>query len=129
MNKGYELMVVLKPGLGEEAYKKNQENFKNWITKTGGEILLLKPWGLRELSTPFKKQSQGYYLQIQFNRGKTTLSELESRMRVDETIIRSLVVTLDSVNPELTGVVEISESRQDKPKRAPRKEKVAQPQV
>jgi len=129
MNKGYELMVVLKPSLGEETYKKNQENFNNWITKTGGEVLLLKPWGLRELSTPFKKQTQGYYLQIQFKRGKTTLSELESRIRVDETIIRSLIVTLDSVNPELTGIVEISEFRQDKPKRAPRKEKVVQPQV
>jgi small subunit ribosomal protein S6 len=130
MNKSYELITVLKPGLGEDGYKKFQETMIGWIEKTGGEIIHIKPWGLRELATIFKKQTQGYYIQTHFKGKKETLGEIDSRLYVDENVIRKLLVTLDSVNPELKGVVEIShEPRQEKPRRAPRKERSPQEKV
>ncbi|NBV41396.1 30S ribosomal protein S6 [bacterium] len=95
--KSYESLIILQPTLSDEDQTKLIESIEGWITANEGEILLSKPWGIRELASPISRYNQGFYVQIQFNATRKTLEELRSKIRVTETIIRDLTVTMDSI--------------------------------
>jgi len=106
MSRGYELLYIIKPKLGDEVNKKVVENVQKWIVDNGGEVTLHKEIGTRDLSTHFEDFTQGYYVQVQFNATNDTLDELNQKLRVDEQILRYLNVTLESVTPEVVETVE-----------------------
>ena len=97
-NKGYELLFILKPQVGEDKRTKICESIKNCITKTCGEISVYHEIGLRDLATEFSKLNKGYYVQIQFEvKEGNTLDELNELFQVTEDVLRKIIVTLDSV--------------------------------
>tara|TARA_B100002051_G_C16175792_1_gene364926 strand:+ start:195 stop:521 length:327 start_codon:yes stop_codon:yes gene_type:complete len=100
MKNSYEILLIVKPNLSQDNYKKIEDTIKSWIEDTGGEILLFDNWGVKELATEFNKNKQGLYIQCQFKSGATTLEEIESNIRVNEDIIRHLTVKLESIMEE-----------------------------
>ena len=54
--------------------------------------------GVREIATPIKHVTKGFYLQLQFEANPNTVAELNENVRITETILRHLVVELDSHN-------------------------------
>ncbi len=99
----YEILFIIKPHLAEEANEEIMKSFQGWVTSTGGEVTLFKPWGLRELATVFEKHTHGFYVQCQFKCGNPTLAEIKTRLGVSETVFRYLLVTLDSVQSDKNG--------------------------
>lgn len=97
MSKGYELLFIIQPSLGEEKTNKIAEKVKAEIESNEGEITLFKPWGQQKLETEFRKFKQGYYVQIQFNATEKTLSALRETLKYTEEIIRNLIVTMESI--------------------------------
>ncbi len=105
MSRGYETLYIIKPKLGDDINKKVIEKVQKWITSNKGEILLHKEIGTKDLATNFEDFTQGYYVQVQFNATNETLDELNSKLRVNEEILRYLTVTLESVTVEPAKVV------------------------
>ena len=104
MQREYEILYIIKPHLGDEKVKKINDSLQSWITSTGGEIILFKDLGLRELGTEFKKNKQGHYALCQFKGNQKVLTELNEKLRVTENIIRYLNVKLEDV--EAPGILE-----------------------
>lgn len=100
MKKSYEILFIIKPNLAEDVTEEILKSFQGWVTNNEGEILLFKPWGLKELATVFDKMTHGYYVQCQFKGTNKTLTEIKNRFAVSETVFRNLVVTLDSVQSD-----------------------------
>lgn len=99
--KEYEILFIIKPNLSEDRYKEIIENFKIWITKNEGEIIAIKPWGIKDLPKTFKKFTKGYFVESQFKATSKTLDALNKNIRVTEDIVRELIVTLESItNPK-----------------------------
>jgi len=46
------------------------------------------------LAYPVEKMAEGYYVLVGFETDKETLSELESRMKLDGNVLRHMVVNL-----------------------------------
>jgi len=110
--KSYESLIIIKPNLSDADVTALTETIQGWITSNEGEITLSKPWGIKELAYPINKFSQGHYYQLQFNATRKTLVELRNRIRVTETILRDLTVTMESItskNPAKEEVVAIAE--------------------
>ena len=127
MTKAYELMVIAKPNLGADKFKVVEETLTSLIEKNEGKVLLLKSWGIRELATVFKKFGQGYYIQCQFEGSNKTLEELNTKMRINEDIIRSLILCMDEINPDITSLNDANPEREKKfrePKVTPSQEEV-----
>lgn len=91
MNK-YELAVVVKPILEEEALKAEFESVQEIITKFGGNIEKVDDWGKRKLAYEIKKFNEGFYNFITFTANSETPVEIERRMRIKENVLRYLVV-------------------------------------
>ncbi|OON99311.1 MAG: 30S ribosomal protein S6 [Epulopiscium sp. Nele67-Bin004] len=93
--KNYELALVLVSSLGEEEKLAQLEKVKELVTRFAGEITNVDDWGKRKLAYEINKQKEGFYYFIQFQAEPSTPAEVESRLRLMETVLRFLIVRLD----------------------------------
>ena len=93
--KNYELALVFIPTLSEEDKLANLEKVKELIVRFGGEITNVDDWGKRKLAYEINKTKEGFYYFVQFNAETSTPAEVESRLRITETVLRYLIVRKD----------------------------------
>lgn len=91
MNK-YELAVIVKPSLEEEAVKAEFESIKSLIERFGGTVEKVDDWGKRRLAYEIQKVNEGFYSFITFDAESNVPGEIERRMRIRENVLRYLVV-------------------------------------
>lgn len=77
------------------------EKFRQIIQNKAGDILKIDEWGMRKLAYPIEKKKQGYYVLAEFYGRADLPQELENFFRIDERIIRYIIVKLeDRFNPQ-----------------------------
>jgi len=90
----WESLFIIHP---EKIDEKEQvlEKIKQIIRSKEGEILKIEEWGLRKLAYPIEKKKHGYYVLIEFYGLASLPKELEEFFRIDERIIRFIIVKLE----------------------------------
>jgi small subunit ribosomal protein S6 len=88
----YEVVYVLDPALEEGAVDTKLESFHALGTSKGGEVAAVDHWGVRQLSYPVKKQRNGYYVVAQFTAAVDALPEYERLLKLDDEVLRYLLV-------------------------------------
>ena len=94
MNK-YEMMFIVKANADEKAVATTAESLKSVITSMKGEITDSKELGSKELAYPIKKEKVGYYFVVNFNANAEIVAELDRKARIDESILRHMIIRLD----------------------------------
>ena len=92
----YQTIVILRPDLDEAQTKENSEKIKNFITKYNGEIARMDNWGKKRLAYRIKKNRFGIYLNVCHKLDKSQVDSLEKEFRLEEIILKFLVIRLDS---------------------------------
>ena len=95
MNK-YELAVVLKTTLDEEQQKAEFEKIQELITRFGGTVDKVDNWGRRRLAYEIDKQNDGFYSFVTFSSDAEAPVEIESRVRIMESVLRFLIIRLEA---------------------------------
>ena len=93
--RNYEIMFLLRPNLTEEERKKNIDAVRSIITDNGGEIVQQNEWGRRSLSYEIARFKEGYYCDYLFKSPHPVPTELERKIRVNESILRWIIINLD----------------------------------
>lgn len=88
----YELVLIFHPALGEDAIHQKLERFHGLVSGGDAQITVVDHWGGRQLAYPIQKQTSGYYVITQFHGDPTSLPELERIMKLDEGVLRYLIV-------------------------------------
>jgi len=88
----YEVVYVFDAVMDEAAINEKLERYHALATHTTGEVVAVDHWGARQLAYPVAKNKTGYYVVAQFNGDPTGLPEFERALKLDETILRYLVV-------------------------------------
>lgn len=91
----YELGVIVSAKIDEDSQKAELEKVSELITRFGGTIDKVDNWGRRRLSYPIQKQHDGVYSFITFSSEGGTPSEVESRLRIMENVLRFLVIKIE----------------------------------
>lgn len=94
MNK-YELGIIFIPTLSEEEKVASLEKVKELVVRFGGEITKVDDWGKRKLAYEIDKIREGFYYFIEFTSNGDTPNEVESRIRIMESVLRYLFIKLD----------------------------------
>ena len=94
MNK-YEMMFIVKTTLEETAVKNTVKEFSDIITSMNGKITNTKEMGQRELAYPINKEVSGFYYVFNFEANNDIINELNRKARINENIIRHLIIKLD----------------------------------
>ena len=91
MNK-YELTVILSAKLDDEARAAAVEQLKGYITRYNGTVGEIDEWGKKRLAYEIQHEIEGYYYIINFEGDQNTPNELESHVRIMESVLRYLVI-------------------------------------
>jgi small subunit ribosomal protein S6 len=101
--RGYELMVLINPEVTDEALSTEVDQIGGFITATGAEITYLKrdtPWGRRRLAYPIQRFRDATYVLYQFLGSPSTLNDIERDLKLDERIIRYLLVRQEHLHTD-----------------------------
>jgi len=88
----YEVVYILDPALDEGAVTAKLEKFHALAISNGGEVTAVDHWGNRQLAYPIKRHQSGYYVVAQFSAVAEALPEFERLLRLDEEVLRYLLV-------------------------------------
>jgi len=124
----YELTLILNPDLSTK-FDEFQNKFEKTLTDINFKINKLENIGRRQLAYSILNHNKGHYVILQIEGPSESALELESKLKYDTSVIRHLLLKVDS--PSLEDSLLLIESReakktpieehqpQDKPKDTP----------
>jgi len=91
-SKKYELVFITNPEHTEEQLAAVIETVKGLITKDGGAVETVEPWGKKRLAYAVKKHRYGYYTLFHLTAHPKTIDELELNLKHNDSVIRWIVL-------------------------------------
>jgi small subunit ribosomal protein S6 len=95
VTRNYELVLVLKPELTDEAQEGFLQKVTRWVTEKGGSVSQTDKWGRKKLAYPLKQFMEGIYVLTRFSAEPTLVREVEKNLRLSEEVLRHLVVKIE----------------------------------
>ena len=91
--RAYEVVYIFDSQLTDERVNEKVARYHAQLTDTGGaEVSAVDHWGRRQLAFPIRKRTNGYYVVAQFRAPTDALPEFERLLKLDEELLRYLVV-------------------------------------
>lgn len=91
--KEYEVVYIFDSMVPETGIEEKLERYHQLLTADGkGEITAVDHWGRRQLAYPIQKRTNGFYVVAQFRADAEALPEFERLLKLDEGLLRYLVV-------------------------------------
>lgn len=101
MTRRYETVYIFDSALDEPAITEKLERFHALLARDGkGRLTNVAHWGKRTLAYPIKKRDSGYYVVAQFETAGDLLPEYERAVKLDEGVLRFLVVVSEGEPPK-----------------------------
>jgi len=97
----YENTIIAKQDLAEKDLKSIKDKYSEIINNSSGKVIKIEEWGLLSLANKIRNYKKGFYIHYKFEGDKSTLNEVNKKIKVDNTIIRHLTVKykkLDTTN-------------------------------
>ena len=93
MNK-YETVFIINPSVEEAGIKDLIQKFSD-IINNDGKVEEVQEMGKRKLAYEIKKNSEGYYVVINFEANPELIKELERSYRITDSVIKFIVIRKD----------------------------------
>lgn len=93
--RNYEMVLVLRPDLDDEAARATVDRVMQWLTERGATLVKTEHWGRRKLAYPIKHFTEGNYFLAQFQGNSHQVVGIENFLNLIGEIIRYLVVKLE----------------------------------
>lgn len=115
----YDLIFIARPATPEEDVKKVLTVIEHTVAEKGGKVEKAEYWGTRKLAYRVAKHREGmYYFQQIRTSHPDLISELERRLRVQDTVIKYQTVRLDE---DLKRQKKLGDRRDKRSARRPRR--------
>ncbi len=101
MTRHYEIVYIFDPALEEPAVTERLTRFHALL---GGAQPTVNHWGKRTLAYSIKRKDTGYYVVEQFEIDPTLLPEFERAVKLEEGVLRFLVVQMEGEMPKAIPV-------------------------
>lgn len=88
MQRKYEVLYILKPGLDEAGYTAALSRLEHIIKESGGQVLNLDDWGMKPLAYEIDHHDKGYYVRMEFQADAAVINKLDERFKLDEMVLR-----------------------------------------
>ncbi|MES2303930.1 MAG: 30S ribosomal protein S6 [Gemmatimonadota bacterium] len=92
MTRSYEAVYIFDSTLEEPAITEKLDRFHALIPQAEGLAIDVNHWGKRTLAFPISGRETGYYVIAKFDAAPTMLPEFERALKLDESVLRHLIV-------------------------------------
>ena len=118
----YEVVYIFKSSLTTEEIEGRLEGYHGKILAAeGSEITAVEHWGKRQLAYPIDRNDNGYYVVTQFTASPTVLPDFERALKLDEELLRHLVVLSEGELPVPSLENRLGDDRGDDERRGNRR--------
>ena len=93
--RSYEMMLAINPQLEDEKLDSLLNKVKKVVKDSKGEVTKIDKWGKRKLAYEIKDFNEAIYVVLKFNADEKKISELERIMKLEERVIRYLLILQD----------------------------------
>ncbi len=93
----YECVVIARQDLSVQQAEGLNENLKKIIEEQGGSVKKTEYWGLRQMAYRIRKNRKGHYTLFNVDAPAAAVHELERVMRINEDILRHLVLRVEEL--------------------------------
>ena len=91
----YEALFIIQPEALEDEVQTMANGVETLITDAGGAVVRSEIWGKRRLAYEVKGFQEGVYVLIRFESNPELVDKMEGDFRLNESVIRWLVVHFD----------------------------------
>ncbi len=88
----YENTIIARQDLAEKDLNDIKSKYKSVIDDTSGKVIKIETWGLLNFAKKIKKHNKGFYIHYKFEGNNKTISEINNKIKNDNSIIRNLIV-------------------------------------
>ena len=115
MTREYELVYIFDSTLEEAQINERLERFHELLKcpESPEPIVGVNHWGKRTLAYEINGKEVGYYVVTQFETRPDLLGELERALKLDESVVRYLVVVNEGLTPVTTVASVAPEAERD----------------
>jgi len=106
----YEIVFMVHPDQSEQV-PGMIERYSAVITDAAGTINRLEDWGRRQLAYPINKLHKAHYVLLNVEAPQEAVDELETSFRLNDAVIRNLVMRTKAANTEASPVAKAREER------------------
>ena len=103
--RGYESLVILKAAGTEQELAQQAARLEEQIKKLGGSVDSVQGMGRRRLAFRIARQTEGHYYLLQFHAPTEQIAELERLFRLNEVIVRFMILSEDEAAPLQSAAV------------------------
>ena len=117
--KRYETIFIVQIDLPTDELNSLIERYRAIVTALKGTIIKVEKWGKRKLAYEIKKQSNGYYVMIDFAGKSAIIDELERNFKIDDKVLKFMTIMKDD-NVDLAAIEKEKqeENQPEKPRTA-----------
>jgi len=90
--RSYECALIFAPTVAEDAVDSGARKYAQVIADHKGELTGVETWGKRRMAYEIDHHGEGYYFFYKFRGDAALLAELGRQLRIDEGIIRHMIV-------------------------------------
>lgn len=90
----YENVVILNATLSDEELESATEKIKDFMMKTGSELLKVDIWGRKKLANDIKKHKKGFFVLFTIKADPSFVKKMEDYYKVFDSVIKFMVIKL-----------------------------------
>ncbi len=95
----YEVTYILRPHIDETEFDVRIDGITERLKASGGEVISVEKIGKRRLAYEIDDVREGFYVILNFKSNAEQAKELERQLRLNEDVMRALLVRLDKPAP------------------------------
>lgn len=96
----YEVIYILRPELSDEEVQENVDRIEQLVKEYDGVVEKTDRWGKRRLAYEIDRCHDGHYVLMNYQGENALNSELDRRMKLNESVLRHLVVARSEAKSE-----------------------------
>ena len=105
ITRGYEALIILKAAGTEQEVARHAAQLDEQVKKVGGRVESSHNMGRRRFAFRIARQTEGYYYLVRFQAPTEQIGELERLFRLNETIVRFMILNADETALAVPGTV------------------------
>lgn len=110
----YEVVYIFRSSLSnEDVDARLASHHAKILSGTGSEVTAVEHWGKRQLAYPIDRHDNGYYVVAQFTAEPEVLPEFERALKLDEDLLRHLVVLSEGELPIPSSLADAEEEEEE----------------
>ncbi|MBK4775733.1 30S ribosomal protein S6 [Candidatus Pantoea edessiphila] len=109
----YEVVLMVHPDQSEQV-STMIEQYTKYINKAKGIIHRLEDWRRRQLAYPIHNINKAHYVLLNIEIPQESIKELENSLRLNDAILRSMVIRVKNAITEPSCIIKIKDERRNK---------------